>query len=447
MTALDLVQSLLVAVVCGVVYSTFVAKWAPEEKRVALYCWVAHLASALAIVAVYTYFYRSGDLLVYFERGRGLGRYVEYDVTAHLPQVLDLLLQREHSIPAQIPGSGTSTGSMIAVGGLVALITTSNWAGSILIASLSALGQAVLWLGFREIVPAERRNTALWAVFLAPSAVFWSSSLLKEVFALLGVGLIIRGGARVRTGALGYVAHVAAGALAIGLFKAYVLFPLAAALGVYGYWSQAASKGGVKLSPVALVSGAVATLAMVVALGEIFPTYAIDSLVGSIETQQAASLTVEGGSDFRDASEERGPRGPLGLAVDLPFTLLTALFRPVLFESRNVMMLVNSLETTLLLFLFVTSLYRVGPRKLVGWVWRSPDLMACVVFVVLFSLAVGLATTNLGTLSRYRLPMMPFYFYVLFAARSMSLGSAKIRSDGPQPARSGFGVAGASGPR
>ena len=41
-------------------------------------------------------------------------------------------------------------------------------------------------------------------------------------------------------------------------------------------------------------------------------------------------------------------------------------------------------------------------------------LTFCAVFVLTFAVAVGLSTLNLGTLSRYRIPMMPFFTVLLF---------------------------------
>jgi len=46
-----------------------------------------------------------------------------------------------------------------------------------------------------------------------------------------------------------------------------------------------------------------------------------------------------------------------------------------------------------------------------------------------FSVAVGLATTNLGTLSRYRMPMMPFYVtFILLLGQQLT-----ERTRTPQP--------------
>ncbi|MBK8410465.1 MAG: hypothetical protein IPL19_21145 [Sandaracinaceae bacterium] len=166
-------------------------------------------------------------------------------------------------------------------------------------------------------------------------------------------------------------------------------------------------------------------------LGELYPRYALDTVTESITRQQELSILSDpGGSSFRDEASGGGQGGALGLALDAPYTIMTALLRPFVFESRSAMMLVNSVETTAILYLIVVAFVRTGRRELARWAWRSPDIIASVVFVLLFSLAVGLAATNLGTLSRYRLPMMPFYFYVVFSAYSLHLVPAA-----PQKAR------------
>jgi hypothetical protein len=420
MSAVDILHSLIAMVVCGGAFTLAVSRWPEEERRVAMYCWVAHAAGAFAIMGVYEVYYGGGDLVYYFKYGRFLARYVEYDWGGHFPDLVDLLIQRETVLPFEINGVGSSTGSMVAVGAVIGLITPSSWAGSVLVSSLAAAGQACLWRGVRSVVPPERASIALWAVMTVPSVVFWSSSLLKEAMALIGIGFVVLGLARVRaTRLVSGGGLVMLGVYIIGLFKAYILFPLAIAFGVYMYWGRAASHGGVRFRPVVLIAGAGLTIVLLAVLGEVFPRYSVDQVSESIEQQQMASLTSQGGSNFRESTPNQAPRGAAGLIADAPFTVMTALFRPFVFEARGAMMFVNSLETAVILYFVVMAFVRIGRVELLRWAWRSPDILASVTFVLSFSFAVGLATTNLGTLSRYRLPMMPFYIYVVAAAHAL----------------------------
>jgi hypothetical protein len=93
--------------------------------------------------------------------------------------------------------------------------------------------------------------------------------------------------------------------------------------------------------------------------------------------------------------------------------LLTSLFRPALFEVRNPLMLANALETTVLTFLFVRIFFTRNLGSVRRQIANDPFLVFCVVFVIAFGIAVGLTSTNLGTLSRYRSPILPFFAVLL----------------------------------
>ncbi len=60
---------------------------------------------------------------------------------------------------------------------------------------------------------------------------------------------------------------------------------------------------------------------------------------------------------------------------------------------------------------------------------KSPLLLFCIAFVGSFAVCVGLATSNLGSLSRYRVPMMPFYATLLLVllqkARTQKVAAAE----------------------
>jgi hypothetical protein len=94
---------------------------------------------------------------------------------------------------------------------------------------------------------------------------------------------------------------------------------------------------------------------------------------------------------------------------------------------------------TLVITILVFRLVRNNPAGLVQRVRQSPALMFCAVFVMTFGVAVGLSTLNLGTLSRYRIPMMPFFFVLLLVLhRAASVESATI-APAPSPKRNPLG--------
>jgi hypothetical protein len=101
----------------------------------------------------------------------------------------------------------------------------------------------------------------------------------------------------------------------------------------------------------------------------------------------------------------------------VPIALVTALFRPSIVDVRNPPTFFAAIESTLLA-LGVLSLFGADGRATVRRVFlRVPLLVFSGVFVLVFAIAVGLATSNLGSLSRYRMPMMPFYATMLLVLR------------------------------
>jgi branched-subunit amino acid transport protein len=96
-----------------------------------------------------------------------------------------------------------------------------------------------------------------------------------------------------------------------------------------------------------------------------------------------------------------------------PVALLTSLFRPSILEARNLLMLANAVETTVLTLLFARILFKRSLRNVRRQIMDEPFLVFCLVFVIAFGIAVGLTSTNLGTLSRYRSPIVPFFAVLL----------------------------------
>ena len=197
---------------------------------------------------------------------------------------------------------------------------------------------------------------------------------------------------------------------AISLVKAYILFPFAAAGGLAYFWHRSLNaKGSVALAtkPAYVVLGIAGSVVAVILLGRVFPRFSISNFAA-----EAASLQdtrVRGGS-YYSISGGDSVAGQLAVA---PLAILSAFFRPLPFEARNPMMLAAAAETGVMTFFLVRAIARSGAARVWKLLIGSPMLVFCLVFSLLFGLGVGLGSTNLGTLSRYRVPMIPFYSLVV----------------------------------
>ncbi len=97
-----------------------------------------------------------------------------------------------------------------------------------------------------------------------------------------------------------------------------------------------------------------------------------------------------------------------------PAAIVATLFRPFIWESRKISTLLSSLESLVLMLFTAYVLLKVGLFKFIGAIFRSPIIMYCFTFSILFSLFVGATTLNFGSLVRYKIPGMSFFIMSLF---------------------------------
>jgi len=85
-----------------------------------------------------------------------------------------------------------------------------------------------------------------------------------------------------------------------------------------------------------------------------------------------------------------------------PAAVNVSLFRPYLWEIKNLLMMISSLEAFVLLILTVYVII------------KATTVLFCLLFALSYAFAVGVSTYNFGSLVRYKIPMMPFYSIAIF---------------------------------
>lgn len=103
----------------------------------------------------------------------------------------------------------------------------------------------------------------------------------------------------------------------------------------------------------------------------------------------------------------------LNLILSSPIAVITGIFRPFFWESFSPTLLLNGLESTLFLYLFLIKIV---------FQWRSFSqsifshwiLLFALVFVVLFGFITGLTSVIFGVLVRLRAPLLIFFVICLY---------------------------------
>jgi hypothetical protein len=409
----EFTPALLVTVIGAVLALTQAARFSPSEASLLRASFAAHVFSALMEVWLIRGLYGGGDFFSYATYGDIVAGLLRMDFWQFAPELVKLAVGPRANVPFELGDwAGSSTGAMIALGAFLSYFTTGKvYTLCLAVAAWAYFGQVALYQAFRESFPVTFHRRLLVATLLIPSCVFWSSALLKESVAIGGMGYAVLGFVRARKGRLvGPFLQIAIGAAVVGLVKAYILFALVAAAGAWLFCQRERAHARA-LAPMQIVFGAAVAVGGLALLTLLFPEFSIGTFAGRAASYQGNVESAEGGSNYTFGDATRTTlAGQLAFA---PLALVTSLFRPFLFEALKPQIAAAALETTA----FMVMTYRALRRRPLRDIWRivsgSPPLAFCAVFCAIFGVGVGLTTTNLGTLSRYRMPLIPFFAALL----------------------------------
>ncbi len=256
------------------------------------------------------------------------------------------------------------------------------------------------------------------AILFVPSVFFWGSGVLKDTLTLGCLGWMTYAFHQMvfkRNMSIVLIIIFFLTAFLTYSIKKYILLSFLPALLIWvtvGYFNKIQSTVlKVLLAPFILTICGVLGYATIQTVGKDDPRYALDNLA---KTAQVTAYDIRYGWGVRLGDGSGYTLGELdgtiGSMIRLaPQAINVSLFRPYLWEVRNPLMLLSALEALTCLLLTLWIVYKVSIRSfLVNLL--EPDVLFCMVFAIVFAFAVGISTYNFGTLARYKIPLLPFYF-------------------------------------
>ncbi len=320
---------------------------------------------------------------------------------------------------------------VIRVAALLDLLTFSTYsATAVLFAAISFIGSWMLFLTFYNKYPELYRWIAAGALFI-PSVFFWGSGLLKDTLVLAALGM-----ATYELDKLFIRKRISVFHIVLLLVSLYVIFSvkkflLQAYLPAVILWTymgriQRIRSMVLRILVFPFILGLSAFLAYysVVKVGEGDTRYAAEKLS---QTARITAMDIrfqtgrEAGSGYTLGELDGSFGGMLRLA---PKAINVTLFRPYLWEVRNPLMLLSALEGTGFLFLVLYVLWKRRTSALRAF--AHPDIAFTMVFSIVFAFAVGVSTFNFGSLARYKIPLLPYFFIglalILHSKRDKNVG-------------------------
>jgi len=162
------------------------------------------------------------------------------------------------------------------------------------------------------------------------------------------------------------------------------------------------------LRPIVIILACTLGIGGVSIIGANDERYSLQNLQSTSNTTATylKQISIESGGSVYDLGET--DFSLVGLITLIPKGINVTLFRPYLWESRNIVMVLSALESTYFIWITLSVLFKNGSR-IFQKINDDTFVYFSIIFSLTFSFAVGISTNNFGSLVRYKLPMMPFY--------------------------------------
>lgn len=403
---------------------------------------VAKITGGLGLAFVYTLYYPGGDTIQYFLDSLAFQKllFVDYKsfykvLTSDANVANYYYFNSETGFPAYCRDPKAWFVVKITLF-IVGFSLQSYLVTTVICASLSFIGIWKLYLVYIDEFPELKREMAISFLFV-PSVFFWGSGLLKDTFTFAALGffvwgfyfLVIKG--RKIISAL--IAILLSGFVIISI-KPYILVGLMPAIIVWLIQRLVGRvKGGVlktAIIPIVLFVGLGFGYLFMIVLGGALAEYKLDTILEkAVVNQKDLKSDYHKGNAF-DIGEFDAT--PTSILMKFPIATFSAIFRPVIIESNNLVMFLSGLENLLILIFSLRILFMLRIFGIFKVIFQNHLLTFSFFFSILFAYSVGLTTSNFGALVRYKIPCIPFFIATLFIMRYMKqkeLNAKKVNEE------------------
>lgn len=295
----------------------------------------------------------------------------------------------------------------------------------------SFLGQWKLFQVFDKLNLGNHRKLLVYAILYSPSIWFWGSGLLKDSICLGAAGymvsilykMIVEKKFSIRS--LLFLFFLV---FIVSIIKSYITVIIAMGLTVMFFSLFLKSiKNKVMRTFVLFVGMGIS--AVVLYTGD-FSNQINEMAEESIMQIQEFQENYANVAETEETSKAGFGLGELdpslgSLIAKSPAVIFTCLFRPFVWESGKIIILMTSLESLAVLLSTLYIMVLTGPIRFFKLIFTTPHLLFCFIITMLFALVIGFTTFNFGTMIRYKIIFLPFYYFLLVNLYSMQMINRK----------------------
>jgi len=384
----------------------------------------AKLLGGIFFALISVYYYKGGDTFVFFNAGEGLKNYFFTNfgsaVKVFFTSANNLDLGRYNFAPNYnyILGAEDVL-SIVKITSIINLFCFGSYlTSSIFFALFSFLG---LWFGysnFCKLYPNLSKYMII-AFLLIPSALLWSSGVLKDTVTQGVIGWMLYSFSNVfifkRKRFFSFFTIIFGGWI-LFLLKPYILYVLLPCLFI---WVQSNIKNLIEnnfirilIKPFIIILLAFFGYIIILQLSADTDKYRLDNLENTLNGFQSWHEYLAEHRDQSGYSLGEMEITPIGILKKSPAALNVTFFRPYIWEIRNVPMILGAIESIILLLIFIYMLVRLK-FKFFKYIFTNKEVFFMMIFAIVFGIMVGVSSYNFGALSRYKIPSVMFFILCL----------------------------------
>jgi hypothetical protein len=380
------------------------------------------LFGALFIGLIYQYYYGYGDTLVFFYHTQLIN-----SSFLDSPVIWFKLLIRATPTPEMYKyisnmyfyWSDPSSYTVAAIGAFFGLFTfTSYLPTALLFAYFSFSGIWAMFKTFCRIYPHYIKELAIAFLFI-PSTFVWGSGIFKDTICMFGLGWLTYTTFRIfinKDFSFKNLFIFAFSFYLIYLIKVYILLAFVPALSIWLLITYSAKIKSHAMRTLAKLSFIAISVLAFFLLAQSFAKeldkYSLEQIAKTAETTRGWISYVSERDEGSGYNLGTFDPSPLGMLSKFPQAVNVTLFRPYIWEARKPIIFIAALEALGFIILTIMAFSKAG-LGLFKKIFADPNLFFFFTFSIIFAFAVGISTYNFGTLSRYKIPCIPFFAALL----------------------------------
>ncbi len=379
----------------------------------------AKFGGAIFIALVYQYYYGGGDTFNFYQHSK----IINSSLADSFSTWVDLLIRRPadanptlYAYVSQLGWySDPSSYTVAAFGAVMGLLNgTSYLPIALLFAYFSFTGIWAMYRTFANLYPQLHKELAVAFLFI-PSTFVWGSAVFKDTVCMFGLGWLTYTTFRIfinRDFSFKNLALLVLSFYLIYKVKIYILLGFLPALSIWlliTYSSKIKNSGlrfFAKLGFIIIAIGGFLFFSQLFAND--LKRYSLNNIAStaSVTRDWISYSSGDEGSGYDLGTIEPGIGGML---QKFPQAVAVTLFRPFVWEAKKIIVFLSALEALVFIF-FTVQVFRknglINSFKIIG---KDSNVLFCLIFSLIFAFAVGIVSYNFGTLSRYKIPCLPFY--------------------------------------